>query len=42
VDIAVFEYVDCASDGVHAHQQLLDLGLTAGQIARRTNVRPRG
>ncbi|MBW0115666.1 ParB/RepB/Spo0J family partition protein [Pseudonocardia abyssalis] len=26
------------TDEVHAHQQLLDLGLTAGQIARRTHV----
>lgn len=26
------------ADEVHAHQQLLDLGLTAGQIARRTHV----
>lgn len=28
------------ADEVHAHQQLLDLGLTAGQIARRTHVPP--
>ncbi|MHA6781867.1 ParB/RepB/Spo0J family partition protein [Pseudonocardia saturnea] len=26
------------ADEVHAHQQLLDLGLTAGQIARRTHI----
>jgi ParB family chromosome partitioning protein len=28
------------TDEVAAHQQLLDLGLTAGQIARRTHTRP--
>ncbi|MBW0107708.1 ParB N-terminal domain-containing protein [Pseudonocardia sp. KRD-182] len=28
----------CEVDEVRAHQQLLDLGLTAGQIARRTHV----
>lgn len=38
MDIARFEYVGCASDEVRAHQQLLDLGLSAGQIARRTHT----
>ncbi|MDN5856224.1 MAG: hypothetical protein L0K86_25950, partial [Actinomycetia bacterium] len=30
--------MDCASDEVRAHQQLLDLGLTAEQIARHIHV----